>query len=279
MKVAVFSDVQGNLPAMEVVVEDILSWSPDLVIMNGDLVNRGALSLDCFELFESMQQQHGWLPIKGNHEEYVLHCCQPPEDDIEAEMRQFADWTHRQMGDSIYRMSDWPDHLTFDCPDGDQWVHVTHGTLAGNRNGISQSITDDTLPGKLPDDIALFITAHTHKPLIRIFNGTRIINVGSVGSPFDLDVRASYGRFTFQDGKWHSEITRVEYDRQRADRDFQQSGFLDEAGPFATIIYEEWKRADLLIPYWKRQYQDAVLNGEIPLETAVDRFLGSPIIK
>jgi hypothetical protein len=45
MKIAVFSDAQGNLPAMEAVMEDILAWGPDLVVMNDDLVNRGPLSL------------------------------------------------------------------------------------------------------------------------------------------------------------------------------------------------------------------------------------------
>ena len=39
MKIAVFSDVQGNLPAMEATVEHIRAWRPDLVILNGDLVN------------------------------------------------------------------------------------------------------------------------------------------------------------------------------------------------------------------------------------------------
>ncbi|NJO56069.1 MAG: metallophosphoesterase, partial [Rhodospirillales bacterium] len=38
MKVAIFSDVQANLPAMEVAVERILDWDPDLVVMDGDLV-------------------------------------------------------------------------------------------------------------------------------------------------------------------------------------------------------------------------------------------------
>ena len=44
MKIAVFSDVQGNLAAFETVVEHIQAWRPDLVLMNGDLVNRGPSS-------------------------------------------------------------------------------------------------------------------------------------------------------------------------------------------------------------------------------------------
>ena len=76
MKVAVFSDVQANLPAMEVAVEHILAWDPDLVVMDGDLVNRGPSSAACLDVFETLQRGRGWLPVLGNHEVWVLHCAQ-----------------------------------------------------------------------------------------------------------------------------------------------------------------------------------------------------------
>ncbi|MBU0498857.1 MAG: metallophosphoesterase family protein [Gammaproteobacteria bacterium] len=273
MKVAVFSDVQGILPALEVVVEDILRWEPDLVAMNGDLVNRGPRNLACLQLFQEQQRRHGWLPVKGNHEEYVLHCRHPPEEPIEAEMRQFADWTYRQMGDAALTMAEWPDHLTFSGPGSDAWVHVTHGSLLGNRRGISASLGDDRLNGALPEGIDLFVTAHTHKPLKRQFEGIRILNVGSVGSPFDGDVRASYGRLIFDGLAWHAEIVRLAYDRERAERDFHESGFLEQGGPLAKIIHAEWRRAELLMPLWKGAFQEAVLQGRLGLEEAVGRFL------
>lgn len=274
MKVAIFSDVQGVLPALEVVVDDILRWGADLVVLNGDLINRGPLNRECLGLFQRYQASHGWLPIKGNHEEYVLHCHRPPEDEIEAEMRQFADWTYRQLGEGVEALAAWPDHLTFQGPGTDRWVHVTHGTLAGNRQGISRSVEDARLVGVLPEGVELFVTAHTHKPLQRGYQGIRILNIGSVGSPFDGDVRASYGRLTFDGAGWREEIVRLDYDRERADRDFRNSGFLEQGGPLAKVIYTEWQRAELLMPLWKRQYQEAVRIGRIGLREAVERFLG-----
>lgn len=273
MKVAIFSDVQGVLPALEVVVDDILRWGADLVILNGDLINRGPLNRECLGMFQTYQASHGWLPIKGNHEEYVLHCHRPPEDEIEAETRQFADWTFRQLGAGVQALEAWPDHLTFQGPGTDRWVHVTHGTLAGNRQGISRSVEDARLVGALPEGVELFVTAHTHKPLQRGYQGIRILNIGSVGSPFDGDVRASYGRLTFDGPGWREEIVRLDYDRERADRDFRDSGFLDQGGPLAKVIYTEWQCAELLMPLWKHQYQEAVRAGRIGLREAVERFL------
>ena len=52
MRVAVFSDVQANLPALETCVAHIQGWNPDLVVMAGDLINRGPRSDACLGLFQ-----------------------------------------------------------------------------------------------------------------------------------------------------------------------------------------------------------------------------------
>ncbi|MBF0255454.1 MAG: metallophosphoesterase [Gammaproteobacteria bacterium] len=273
MKIAVFSDVQGNLPAMEVVVEEILAWQPDLCILNGDLINRGPLSLDCLELFEEQRQAHQWLPLKGNHEEYVLDCQQPAPNALEAEMRQFTDWTLAQLGEKAEWVRHWPDHLTLHAPGSDQWVHVTHGSMIGNRIGISAKIADEDMPGRVPEDVDLLVTAHTHKVHERVYRQTPILNIGSVGSPFDRDVRASYGRLSYSNDRWQTEIRRLDYDRQRAEQDFHDSGFLDQGGPLAQVIFAEWKRADLLMPFWKQAFLQPVRSGAISLQRSVDLFL------
>jgi hypothetical protein len=41
----------------------------------------------------------------------------------------------------------------------------------------------------------------------------------------------------------------------------------------ARLIFQEWKRAELLMPLWKQGYQDAVYRGEISLEQSVRDFL------
>ena len=274
MKVAVFSDVQGNLPAMEVAVEHILAWDPDLVVMDGDLVNRGPSSAACLDLFETLHCGHGWIPVLGNHEVWVLRCArQAPATALEAEMRRFADWTLAQLGARAQTLEAWPDHLTLHAPGDDVWVHVTHGTLAGNRDGISASVADADLAAKLPPDLALFVTAHTHKPLERRLGTTRILNVGSVGSPFDGDPRASYAQLEHRGGNWETRIVRLVYDRGRTERDFHDSGMLEEAGALAPILFEEWRRARGLMSQWRSHHEPAVLAGERPLAAAVAAFL------
>jgi len=170
---------------------------------------------------------------------------------------------------------DWPDHLSFHAGPADSWVHVTHGSMAGNRDGISASVQDEDLSERLPRDVALFVCAHTHKPLERRLGDMQILNVGSVGSPFDGDVRACYGQLELQNGRWRTRIQRLPYDRARTERDFLDSGFLDQGGPLARIIFEEWRRAQLFMPAWHQRYRQGVRSGEIGLDQAVTEFLRS----
>lgn len=241
--------------------------------MNGDLVNRGPDSLGCLRLFLSLQHERSWIPLRGNHEDFVLHCGRAPATtELDRELRRFADWTAAQLGVEIREFDSWADHLCLQGP-GRSWVHCTHGTMLGNRDGISASLPDEALAERLPQDTPLFVTAHTHKPLERIYRGTRILNVGSVGSPFDGDPRASYGRIEYRNGSWRTRIVRFSYDRERTDREFRDSGFLDQGGPLARVIYQEWRRAQLLMPHWQRAYLERVKERDITLNDAVQAFL------
>jgi hypothetical protein len=145
--------------------------------------------------------------------------------------------------------------------------------MVGNRDGISAAIPDEVLRSKIPADLALFVTAHTHRPMERMLDGTAVLNVGSVGSPFDGDPRGSYALLECSGSRWQWEIVRFPYDRVQAVRDFQESGFVEEGGPIARILYQEWYQARSLMPLWRRYHEPAVLAGARPLAAAVDGFL------
>jgi predicted phosphodiesterase len=277
MKIALFSDVQANVPAMEAMIEEIDRWNPDLVVMDGDLVNRGPCSTACLDLWQSLAANRPCRPLRGNHEDFVYYCSQhAPASKGEADIRAFTDWTVAQLGERVGECRPWPDHLLLDAPAATtHWVHITHGTLSSNRQGIRKEMTNDEIAAVIPAGVDYFITAHTHRPIYREVNGTRVLNIGSVGSPFDGDPRASYARLVWNGAAWQASIERFEYDRDRARQDYVDSGFLAEGGPIARLIFEEWYRAKSLIPYWHQRYRDAVLRGDISAAQAVDEFIAT----
>jgi predicted phosphodiesterase len=273
VKLAVLSDIHGNLPALEAVLEDIVVWGAELVVMNGDLVSRGPYSLASLELLEATLP--GVTLIAGNHEEYVVEASsrEYPAGSVASQLNLFARWSADQLGSQVLeRFKQLPDHLDLLDLDGGT-LHVTHGSRMGNRAGISASTSDEQLVDRIGDPRDLFIASHTHRPLLRTFGETQIVNVGSVGTPMDGDPRASYGRMLFHHGCWRVEIRRVAYDRAQTERDFHQSGFVDASGSFGEIILNEFREARILAGSWMRLYHPLVVAGELSVAEAVSRHL------
>lgn len=273
MKLAVFSDIHGNVPALHAVLEDIRSFAPDVVVMNGDLVSRGPYSLECLRLLQA-----DWPDMKlltGNHEAYVLRCVDEPADPDSPtlEIDRFAEWAMHQLGDAVEEIRHWNDHWDQTGLAGGASFHITHGSRLGNRDGISDRTRDEDLHAKLGEHRDLFVGSHTHRPLVKWFQQRLVVNTGSVGQPMDGDPRASYGRFWLEGADWKVDIRRVEYNKPQAERDFIDSGFLDQAGPMARLIFRELQQSRPHVGPWRNRFLDAVKSRHITVSAAVDQYL------
>jgi diadenosine tetraphosphatase ApaH/serine/threonine PP2A family protein phosphatase len=69
----------------------------------------------------------------------------------------------------------------------------------------------------VPADTSVLVAGHTHIPMDRTICGTRVINCGSIGLPFDGIPHAAYGIVTKLPGQDISvDLRRVEYDIEDA---------------------------------------------------------------
>lgn len=272
MKIAVLSDVHGNVPALEAVLEDIIQWRPDELIVNGDLVNRGPLSLDVLQLLQ--REYPGARCLRGNHENWLLRASStPPDFDSPTyEIDRFAHLALKQLGKKVEEIALWDDHLDLIDLEGGS-LHITHGSRKGDRYGISPETEGEELLERLGDPRDLFVGSHTHRAFRRLHHGNQVVNTGSVGQPFDHDERAAYVRLQFLGGKWQVQGVRVAYDRERAIRDFESSGFLDEGGALTRVIFREFFEARVHVGPWRRQYLAAIQAGEISVVDSVERYL------
>ncbi len=274
MKVAVISDMHGNVPALQATLDHVEQWKPDTIVVNGDAVNRGPRSRDAWELIRARRELPGWLVVGGNHEDYVARWMEDaaaPGDPLFQIFRS-SYVTYRQLGDLVAEIRELPFQVEIEGPGGTM-IRVTHGSMLGNDKGIHH----DTPESKLREQIApapdVFCTGHTHLPFVRRVNGTLVVNSGSAGTAFDGDPRISYAQLTWRGDGWQGEIVRLEYDRQQARRDFEMSDYLQEAGPLAKIFFQEWLLARPMVSRWIDRYQQAVIDGEIELERSVQEFL------
>ncbi|HTP09525.1 MAG TPA: metallophosphoesterase family protein [Anaerolineae bacterium] len=276
MKLAVLADVHANWPALQAVAEDIERWQPDQVVVAGDLINRGPRPVECLEFALKMQRERAWRLVLGNHEEYVIHHAHPREPIAGpwAQIWGSSCWTYEKLGCDVSALEAMPLQQSWHMPDGSE-VRVVHASMRGTRDGIFRATPDDVLRQQIAPAPRLFVVGHTHQPLARMIDQTLVVNVGAVGLPFDLDPRACYAQLMWQGDRWEAEIIRVEYDRAQADRDFDESGFIEEAGPIALLIRDELAQARSNLFEWTRDYEAAVIAGQMTMAESVTRFLAA----
>jgi predicted phosphodiesterase len=68
MRIAVVSDIHGNLPALEAVVADIARRGVDAVVNLGDSLSGPLLPLETAQFLMAQS----WTHLAGNHERQVL---------------------------------------------------------------------------------------------------------------------------------------------------------------------------------------------------------------
>jgi putative phosphoesterase len=274
VKIAVLADIHGNLPALLTVAADIESWRPDVVVVAGDVVNRGPRSRDCLLFVGERQRQDGWLVVRGNHEDYVLSQARPdrPLSGPEYEIALNSLWTYRDLNGEMVALEKMPFQISVPGPHAEE-MRIVHASMLGNRAGIYPESTAEELRHRIAPPPEVLVAGHTHRPLIRRLDETLVVNVGSVGMPFDGNDRAAYGRFTKSHGIWQSVIIRLNYDKAQTERDFFETGFIPQAGDLARIMLLEFHQARSHIFNWVYQYQPLVLAGQLSVADSVAQYL------
>jgi predicted phosphodiesterase len=243
-------------------------------------VNRGPDSLACWELADQKRAQHGWQIVRGNHEDYVLkHTRETPDAEhvgIPAEINQNSHWTYEQVNGHTPALAALPDGVSLTAPDGSE-LRTRHASMRGNQDCMFPDMDEAIVQAQIAPAPAVFVTSHIHAAYIRTVGNTLVVNSGSAGQHNAYDTRATYAQIMWQNGRWQAEIIRLNYDMAATERAYYDSGFMDETGPVAHLIFQEWKTAVPILVLWRYQYMDAVLAGKISLASSVDNFLATQL--
>lgn len=211
MRVAVVSDVHGNLTALEAVIADLRSSAPDLVVHGGDLVNGGS----CPEEVVDRIRDLGWPGVAGNTDELMFRpeafeAFAAPHPQLSAmwsAVREMAARDRALLGsERIAWLSRLPMSLI-----GESFalVHASPGNCWRSPGAQAE---DGELASAYEDlKRAIIVYGHVHVPFIRRLERFTVINTGSVSLSYDGDPRASY--LLIDDDK--PNIRRVEYDVER----------------------------------------------------------------
>jgi len=213
MRIAVLSDVHGNLTALEAVLADLRQTAPDVVFHGGDLADSGSSPTEVMDCIHDL----GWAGVMGNTdqmltqpaslEEFASASASPPA--IWTAVREIATATRHRLGDErLAWLSDLPLVLR------DEAFALIHASPQNCWRAPAQNASDAELElvyGSLGRSTVVF--GHVHRPSVRTLAGQpkTLVNAGSVGLSYDGDPRASY--LILDDGI--PTVRRVEYHIER----------------------------------------------------------------
>lgn len=241
MRIAVVSDIHGNLTALEAVIADLKETAPDLILQGGDLAASGSRPAEVVDRVRDL----GWPGVVGNTDEMLW----APHRQAELEERaprlrslfqqifgSIAPATRERLGSErlawLHSLpSQWRDERLL-------LLHAAPGNLW--RAPLS-SATDQELAATYGEAGAMTVVyGHLHAPFVRLLPGMTVANSGSVSLSYDGDPRASY--LLLEDGE--VTIRRVEYDVQREIRALVESNY-----PCAAWIAEILRQGKYVPPF------------------------------
>ena len=204
MRIAVLSDIHGNLMALDAVMTDIEKQAPDQVWCGGDLGWGGSWASECITRVREM----GWPTVKGDTDVWITGDPQTVADPREREVLASLAAIHNISNDDAMWLAQLP--LGY-SPAGS--ILLVHGTPL--TPFAAPDPDDGAAEFQIYEDQAkLVIYGHVHHGFIRrLAGGTLVANTGAVGFPADGDT-ASY-LLIDRDGP---DVTlrhrRVEFDRR-----------------------------------------------------------------
>jgi putative phosphoesterase len=218
MRVAVISDIHGNLLALEAVLADIKRRGADLTVNCGDLCTSPLWPRETFELLETLR-----LPtVRGNHDRWMAEVSTD-------KMSPALLYTRAQLTDA-QRTALGQLPMTHRIEDT---ILMCHGTPTDDYTYLLEEGHEGRLllarPGLVAERLGnvaaeVVVCGHSHLANMVLAPGNRlVVNPGSVGCPIFADnptaiqtnARAPHARYailTKLAGRWNVEFISLAYD-------------------------------------------------------------------
>jgi len=235
MRLAVISDIHGNLPALEAVHAEIKAASPDLIVNLGDCLSGPLWPEETAQYLIA----ENWPTVRGNHDRALAEMPPGDMDAIDAfAYRHLTKVSHDWLA-SLPATT----HLTSE-------IFLCHGGPADDEIFLLEEdggnhffpSSEGQVRRKLGDVSAeLVLCGHTHTPrVVQASDSQTVLNPGSVGVQAFPGLTATgspharYAIATRLNGKWSFTLRAIDYDWSSAARRAGASGFANWSHGLST---------------------------------------------
>lgn len=186
-RIAIISDIHGNLEALKSVLDDIKERNINRIFCLGDIIAKGTHQQECVDLVKENCE----VIIKGNCDEYFTS-----DIDLLTKTQSEVDriiWNKNKLDEKARKyLSNLP--YCYEFYMSGRFVRLVHAhpekidKFAGNIDKIDRLYelflpSSNTISDKKAD---ILIYGHIHTPYVQKIYNRMIINVGSVGNAIDV---------------------------------------------------------------------------------------------
>ncbi len=239
MRIALFSDVHANLPAMEACMENLDQQNVDAVYCLGDLVGYNVWPNEVINIV----RKRGIPTIAGNYDQGIglmideCGCAYKTDHDKDNGKISISYTNHLVKPEERKFLRTLPSHIRIEFQLNSDKLNLL--LVHGSPRKINEYLFEDREEKSLlrileSADADILCFGHTHKPYHRVLeDGDRYrhaINIGSVGKPKDNDPRGCYVILTINaessinnKDAIQVEFVRFEYDVEKAAKAVENS--------------------------------------------------------
>ena len=225
IKMALISDIHGNLHALEAVLKDIEKKGVNTVYCTGDLVGYGARPNEVIELI----RQNNIPTVMGNYDDaignmrLICGCDYKDEQSILLGEKSVA-WTKENTTETNKLwLKDLPSRIRLSLSGTD--MLLVHGSPGALNEYLYEDTSEENLDRILEESGAgILVCGHTHLPYVKKVKSGYVVNAGSAGMPKHGNPNVTYVIVTLEGSSLTGDIIEVPYDYEDTAREIENSG-------------------------------------------------------
>jgi putative phosphoesterase len=271
MRIAVFSDIHGNLPALRKLLQCIQQEKVDGIYCLGDIFVPYPGSREIWDLLKAFDVKC----VLGNNEAALLAYHDKSQNYAPDEIR-FKPFLQnaQEVIPFLAELQQIPANRTLAITD-DLDIHLCHYSPEEVFRGLHSTFqfNMDAYVQRLSEPIIL--TGHLHKFEAKDVHGKTVYCVGSAGLPLKGSHQLEYILAEAIDGELRITYRLVPYNVQEAIDYLLQYDFINQYGPIAWLAFDEiLTQRDRLVPFF-REFVPMLENKTTDWYLLAEQFLRS----